>query len=201
MHLFALPMGPPIAKFPTHMSKGKKQPRTRISKKAAPKRATRKSTRLLGSGDVPVTQRMLFEVRDQLKRHTDAKFERLQSKFARQEQRFAKLDGKVGGFEGRFAQIDARFAEVDARFAAIDARFDQVDAKFKEVDAKFDELRSEMKAGFATLSSEIHRVAVLVEEQNARNRVVLDALVGFTYRQDALETRVADLEGLFEAKR
>jgi hypothetical protein len=38
------------------------------------------------------------------------------------------------------------------------------------------------------------RVAFLVEEQNARNRVVMDALSAFIGRQDRLEERMDGVE-------
>jgi hypothetical protein len=42
------------------------------------------------------------------------------------------------------------------------------------MDAGFESLRSEFKSDFGQLKSELHRVALLVEEQNARNKYVMD---------------------------
>ena len=67
------------------------------------------------------------------------------------------------------ASVDARFDQVDGRFEAVDARFDQVDARFDEVtfalveqrqytDSAFERLRSEMTAGFRTMTGEFGRL-------------------------------------------
>ena len=47
------------------------------------------------------------------------------------------------------------------------------------MDAGFYQIRSEfagLKSEFSGLKSELHRVALLVEEQNARNKYVMDGL-------------------------
>lgn len=83
---------------------------------------------------------------------------------------------------------DLRASEkrTDARFNQIDARFSQIDAKFSQVDAKFNQLESQI----STVLSEIHRLAILVEEQNARNKYVLDGYEQIFQRQDRLEIEV-----------
>lgn len=87
-----------------------------------------------------------------------------------------KLDALSASVDERFRQVDARFRQVDARFEQVDARFDHVDARFNQVDARFDEvtfalveqrqytefaferLRSEMTAGFSTMTDYFGRL-------------------------------------------
>jgi chromosome segregation ATPase len=89
-----------------------------------------------------------------------------------------------------FKEVDARFKEVDARFNQVDARFNQIDARFDQMDARFDRLEAQM----SQMISEVSRIAVNVEEQNARNRVVMDGLANLWQRQDRVESRVGEVE-------
>lgn len=86
------------------------------------------------SGDVPVTQRMLYVVRDELK--SDIR----------------QLDSKLSG--------------------------------------RIDSLEGKVKALFHELMSQIHQMKILVEEQNARNIIVMDGLVNLFERQDRIEAKV-----------
>lgn len=59
---------------------------------------------------------------------------------------------------------------MDTGFYKIDARFSSVESKFSSIDARFNDMDSQ----FADIKSELHRVALIVEEQNARNKFVMD---------------------------
>ena len=150
------------------------------------------------AADVPVTQRMLFLVRDELKAETKA-FEK------RTLRGFEEQSGKFSGVDAKFKEIDARFAQIDERFKQVDARFEQVDQRFKEVDARFERLESKVDSGFremrllieeqgAGFSSELHQMRLLIEEQNARNNIVLDGLTNLFHRQERVEQRVDGIE-------
>ena len=69
-----------------------------------------------------------------------------------------------------FNKVDAKFSEMDARFSKIDAKFNQMDARFSQMDARF----SQMDAKFDLMMAEIHRIGISVDEQNHRNKIVLD---------------------------
>ncbi len=70
---------------------------------------------------------------------------------------------------------------MDDQFRAIDARFTEMDAKFERV------------------LSEIFRIGVLVEEQNNRNRFVLDGYASLYERQERFEaTMNRRMDGLEE---
>lgn len=67
-------------------------------------------------------------------------------------------------------------SEMKAGFSQVNARFNQVDARFEQV------------------LSEIARIGILVEEQNSRNRIVLEGLSGLWERQERVEKRVDHFE-------
>lgn len=71
-----------------------------------------------------------------------------------------------------------------------EARFNHVDARFNQVDARFNEMESTMQ----TMMSEMQRIAVLMEEQNSRNKFVLDGYASLYERQDRVEARVDAFE-------
>lgn len=58
------------------------------------------------------------------------------------------------------------------------------------VKAEIHEVKSEVKG----LSSQVHRLSVLIEEQNARNTIVLDGLTNLFTRQDRLEHQWSDFQ-------
>jgi hypothetical protein len=86
------------------------------------------------------------------------------------------IKGMRSEMNGRFKEVDARFSEQDSRFKSIDARFDHVDAQLHDIRA------------------EIIRLAVLVEEQNHRNAIVLEGLSGLFNRQERVERRTDEME-------
>lgn len=55
----------------------------------------------------------------------------------------------------------------------------------KKIDARFNQMDSK----FELVLSEIHRMAVLMEEQNSRNKFVLDGYASLYERQERLELR------------
>lgn len=124
------------------------------------------------SVDVPATKGMLDESREELKHEITS---------ARLEIRAvdAKLDAKVDALSARLdakanaldAKIDALRSEMDSRFKLVDVRFDRTDAKIENVLAA------------------VHRVGLLVEEQNARNIFVLDGYTSLNDRLEKLEKR------------
>ena len=82
--------------------------------------------------------------------------------------------------------MEARFNQIDARFSEIDSRFNQIDARFSKVDSRFNHLEAQL----STILSEVHRIAILMEEQNSRNKYVLDGYDQIYKRQERLEVNV-----------
>lgn len=66
----------------------------------------------------------------------------------------------------------------------------RMDSKFKAMEARFSTHDSKID----NLASEVHRIALLVEEQNAKNNYVLDHLNMLYLRQDRAENRIDALE-------
>ncbi len=56
-----------------------------------------------------------------------------------------------------------------------------------EVRSEVAQLRTEMKINFSEVKAMAHRTSLLVEEQNANNRIVLEGLQALWQRQDRLE--------------
>lgn len=111
--------------------------------------------------DLPVTKRYL-DLRIQ-KVESDITALRLEMKSG-----FSKI-------EMRFKEQDAKFLSIDARFESIDSRFESIDARFESIDSRFESLENRMEARFAALDTKITKMLILFEEQNDRNRIVLDA--------------------------
>ncbi len=66
-----------------------------------------------------------------------------------------------------------------------------------ELGAEIGSVKSELqavKAAIHDVKSEVHRLAILIEEQNARNKIVLEGLTGLFQRQDRIEKRTDEME-------
>jgi hypothetical protein len=69
--------------------------------------------------------------------------------------------------------------------------------EIRQVKAEVHEIKVRMhahEAGLHGVKAELARLALLVEEQNARNKVVLDALMAVMTRQGRVEHRVDEVE-------
>ena len=111
----------------------------KTTKKSAQKATKKKKVPPKKSPDVPATQAMIYELREEMKNS------------------MSSLESKM-----------------EARFNKIDGRFNEVDSNIKKVVA------------------ELHRVALVVEEQNARNKYVLDGYTSLNDRVERLEKKVFD---------
>lgn len=97
------------------------------------------------SKDIPVTQGMLYEVRNELKKD-------------------------IGSVRHEVSSVRHEVSSVRH----------EIEAVKQSVEA----LREEMNSKFDKVISEVHRIGLLVEEQNARNKYVLD---GYTHLSDRLD--------------
>ncbi|MCB0407492.1 MAG: hypothetical protein KDD34_04750 [Bdellovibrionales bacterium] len=162
------------------------------------KKVVRKSKRLKKvppkkSAQIPVTKEMLFEVRDELKYSVSSLERKMESRFKKNDSRLNRIEACFKSVDARFGSIDARFESIDARFEAIDARFDKIDARFKLVDARFDKMESrfaDIESLLKKVLSEVHRIGLFVEEQNARNKYVLDGYTSVSDRLDRIEKKI-----------
>jgi hypothetical protein len=99
-------------------------------------------------------------------------------------------------------RIDQARNEFQAGILGLRGDVNEARASLGSVAASVSALKTELKAdnhrleaGLHEVKAEVARVAFLVEEQNVRNKVVLDALVAFIERQGRLEQRIDDVEG------
>ena len=160
----------------------------------------RKPSEPLKSGDVPVTQSMLYAVRDELKSHIISH----EGRFNSIDKRFDSIDKKFDSIDKRFESVDKRFDAVDKRFDSMEnkmdsiylemlSRFDEVYSKFDKIDFKFDEVKSKIDK----LAAEIHQGNVLKEEQGAQNKFVLDQYALVIHLCEKLDKRIEQSERNF----
>ncbi len=146
-------------------SKNKSQKKRSTGKKSS----SSKVIKPLKSSDIPVTQKMLYGVRDELK--SDISSVRLEMKAE-----FKKVDA-------RFDEVFGEFKRVDSRFCSMEGQFKSIDARLNSMDARFDEVLSEVKKQSAQTS----RMLTLIEEQENRNKFVLDGYRSLNDRIEPLE--------------
>jgi len=83
----------------------------------------------------------------------------------------------------------------------IDQAREEARADNLRLDAKIDAVKAELKAELHGVKAGLHevkagmaRIEVLVEEQNARNKIVLDGITALLSRQNQVEDRVTQVE-------
>jgi hypothetical protein len=90
-----------------------------------------------------------------------------------------------GQFQEHRNEMSSRFTSMELEFKVVrkevDARFNQVDARFNQVDARFNKIEAQM----SSLLAAIHQVRMVVEEQNNRNKFVLDGFANLLASQEA----------------
>ena len=121
----------------------------------------------------------------------DARFVEMENKF---EDRFSKIDSRFvemeNKFEDRFSKIDARFAQIDLRFAKIDERFAKMEARMDRLEAAIHALGARMER----IEAAILRLTAIIEEQNHRNRYVMDGYSQMYQLNSSVDERLARLE-------
>lgn len=86
-------------------------------------------------------------------------------------------------------ELRSRIDETNARIDETNARIDQTNARIDETNARIAGVRAELLA-------ESHRVGTLIEEQEARNRVVLEVVQGHNARFERLEAGLDEVRGM-----
>ncbi len=76
-------------------------------------------------------------------------------------------------------------SEINSLEKRLDSKFNQVESKISLVESKINQVDSKIEL----VLSEIHRMTILMEEQNSRNKFVLDGYSALYERQDRLELR------------
>lgn len=155
------------------------------------------------SEDIPVTQKLLNERTQEVKslvvsnslqiKAVDSKVENLGQQIGLLDQ---KVDSKTEALDKKIdSKIETLDQKIDSKIEALDKKIDskvevleqKIDRLEGSMDYKFKTLEAKMDSRFEEMMSVIHKNNALVEEQNSRNRVVLDALVGISERFDRTE--------------
>jgi len=87
-------------------------------------------------------------------------------------------------------RIDQAKHELKAEIHGLKGEVHEVKAGLHQVEARL----HGVEAGLHGMRAEMARMATLLEEQNSRNKVVLDALVSVLDRQDRVERRMGKVE-------
>lgn len=94
-------------------------------------------------------------------------------------------------------QIQDLKSEMNQRFGAIDKRLDSHDEKFKSheeefrsIDRRFDQVDTKL----VEIQGQVSRIGVVVEEQNERNKVVLEGLSQLWSKSERTERRLDIVE-------
>lgn len=161
----------------------------------------------LKSHQVPVTQAMLFLVRDELKADIaivhgkiDAVSEKttFEIKSVRAGARCLQEE-MTSEFKSVRAEISGLREEMTSEFKSVRA---EISCLREEMKSEFKAVRAEMTAGFKEMThkmdSSFHKLQLLMEEQNARNIFVLDGLSSLFHRQEKLEHDMIDMRKEWE---
>lgn len=176
------------------------------------------------SDEILVSQKALDATRSELKTEMTeiriemrAGFERSDSKMNILESKADALESKIDVLESKMDRLDSKIDTGDAslrteiasvntnlrqEIASVNENLKKEIASVKsELKTDIELLRCELKADIAEVKSDVqkvlvavHRVTALVEEQNSRNRYVLDGYQSLHDRQDRVESRVDELE-------
>lgn len=117
------------------------------------------------SSDIPITIKMLKEARFELKHEINSL---------------------------RY-EMKAEFKGARAGTAKVQANLHQLQTNFDMLQANFDQLQANFENGQSNLLSAVHRVGLLVEEQNAKNNYVLDGYASLSDRIDKIEKQIKDV--------
>lgn len=139
------------------------------------KTKTKLSVKPVRSRDVPATAAMLSEMESHLQHEMRAGFERTDAKIEA-----VKYDVETLKSDVRTLKTDVAVLKTDAQTLKADMQI--VKADISEIKIELHEI----KADVHDIKSEMHRVALLVEEQNARNKFVMD---GYAQIYDLLAHR------------
>ena len=83
------------------------------------------------------------------------------------------------------SEINSSEKRLESKINQVESKINQVESKINQVESKINQVESKIEL----VLSEMHRMAILMEEQNSRNKFVLDGYASLYERQDRLELR------------
>ncbi len=92
-----------------------------------------------------------------------------------------------------FVNQNMLYSVRDELIGHTEKKFQETEMRFHEVKAEIHEVKSvihEVKANIAKLDKSVHKMALLMEEQNNRNKIVLDGLSQLFERQERVEKKL-----------
>jgi hypothetical protein len=91
-------------------------------------------------------------------------------------------------------QISSMNLSINKKLDSVDQRFQSIDQRFESLESKMDSRFTFMNSRFDQLHADIHKVLVTVEEQNARNKAVMDSQALIQYKFEEHDARIFSLE-------
>lgn len=120
------------------------------------------------SDDLPVTQRMLYLVRDDVKSQMMAMEARANGKFGAVERLRVQ-------FEDHCVQVDGRFTRGEDRITGLEDRVSGLEHRMSRLEDRMTKLENRLGG----VESKLHQLHLLLEEQNNRSKYVMDGLISF----------------------
>jgi chromosome segregation ATPase len=162
------------------------------------------TTQPLTAGEVPVTRVMLESVRTEVLQRIDKSREEAKADAQRIHD---KLDRKIDTVKGELKAEIQEFrtelkAEIQEVRTELKAEIQEVRTEVQGVKAEVRELKAEIhdiKAVVHATQAQVARIELLVEEQNARNKIVLDGITAILSRQEQVEQRISNVEDTVRA--
>lgn len=143
------------------------------------KRITKQTKKPVRSSDVPATSAMLYEMEERVgARINSVKYE-LKSEMSEMKSDISIIKSDVLGIKSDISGIKSEMSEMKSEMS--------------EMKSEMSEMKSEMfgmKSEMFGMKSELHRVALLVEEQNARNKFVMD---GYAQVYELLSKKIGSI--------
>ncbi len=129
-----------------------------------------------------------LEVRS-TRKEMNNKFNTVNKRFSRLETRMGNLEQRMGKLEQRMDQVENRLEKIEIQLIAIN---NKIDRKIEKIESKIE-----------TVLAAIHQMRMLVEEQNNRNKYVLDGYANLyaIFEQNKQETdqRFTQWEGFIKS--
>ena len=151
--------------------------------------------------EVPITSAMLAGVRTEILRRIDQAREEAKADNRRLD---AKINVVCAESNANSYKTDVMRENVVQMRTTVNAVRTELKSDISELKSEISELRTEMRVGFHELKSAYHgmqaslaRMETLMEEQNARNKIVLEGLASSLSRHDEAEARIGALEDDF----
>jgi archaellum component FlaC len=177
---FKIDLNPKI-QYQNPMKKSKK-----LTSSKAPKNTRKAVTYPRLAGDAFVSQKMLYSVRDEMISHTEMKFQET-------EVRFDEVKAEINGVKAEIHGLKAEIHGVKAEINGVKAEINGVKAEINGLKAEIHGVKAEIhevKATIARIEKSSHRMELLLEEQNNRNKIVLDGLSHLFERQERIEKKM-----------